>query len=506
MKQTLHIFRKDVCHHWPEILVCLALLVAYARNEPSQWTQGLTAGEFNGLIDIALVISWCLLIVRVVQGESLTGDRQFWITRPYDWRSLLASKVLFVLTFLNVPLLPAQLYLLWRAEFRWTPSFIPGLLRMHLTLFLILLPVAVLATVTASVGQMVLTLLAIAGVIAGIRAVASYLPDQPLSSGSGGLQGLVLMAACLAVLILQYARRRTDLSRWLLVTVPVTILVIVVATPYRALIARDYPPGHPGQTQPLQLSVETATPKTQEFSPDWGDFVAIRLPLRVSGIAEGSFVRVEGKLLTVEAPGGLKWISGWKRESLLLTPDQQSAIPYFAVKKEFFERVKSAPAKIHLALAVSVLRGGDLKSVRAGEGEFAVPGGGICLVPRRDGAGVQCRFPLRLSSFMVETESSATTCPPSHDEPIVTGKTQRYWLGNSGAGLISPVLVESLYLQGRDGDKTRDAHICPGTPLVFGRSMPVEQLGLEIDTQGVRLGDYGTGDTPQSFRRMTVGR
>ena len=36
--QSIHIFRKDITHLWPETLVVLALFVAFAWSAPSRWT------------------------------------------------------------------------------------------------------------------------------------------------------------------------------------------------------------------------------------------------------------------------------------------------------------------------------------------------------------------------------------------------------------------------------------------------------------------------------------
>jgi ABC-type transport system involved in multi-copper enzyme maturation permease subunit len=116
MKQIFNIFRKDLRRFWREIAVSLALLVMYSWNDARGW-----AGEGNvgyagigalisyqflsGLVVVLLPIAWAFLIVRVIQGEALVGDRQFWITRPYEWKKLLAAKVLFVAFTINVPLL-----------------------------------------------------------------------------------------------------------------------------------------------------------------------------------------------------------------------------------------------------------------------------------------------------------------------------------------------------------------------------------------------------------------
>jgi hypothetical protein len=114
MNQIVHIFKKDVRHHWLEIAICQAALVAYLWNEMHGWEPHETAfgiaRYWSGAIYVLLPIGWWALIIRVVQSESLVGDRQFWTTRPYEWKKLLAAKALFVLIFINIPLLFAQMF------------------------------------------------------------------------------------------------------------------------------------------------------------------------------------------------------------------------------------------------------------------------------------------------------------------------------------------------------------------------------------------------------------
>ncbi len=89
MNQILHIFRKDVRHRWIEIVVSLALLVAHAWHVAHQWN--VPSPDFDltsslwGALAFFVPASWCFLVIRAVQEESLVGDRQFWVTRPYEW-------------------------------------------------------------------------------------------------------------------------------------------------------------------------------------------------------------------------------------------------------------------------------------------------------------------------------------------------------------------------------------------------------------------------------------
>src|SRR5271154_7007349 len=101
MEQILNIFRKDLRRFWREIAVSLAFLAVCTWSEAHYWTESPSwdsAFRNSGLLTALVFISWWFLITRAIQGESLVGDKQFWVTRPYEWKKLLAAKVLLLLT------------------------------------------------------------------------------------------------------------------------------------------------------------------------------------------------------------------------------------------------------------------------------------------------------------------------------------------------------------------------------------------------------------------------
>src|SRR5438105_2257009 len=102
--QTIHIFRKDARYLWREIGLFIALTALFA------WRDYLWA-------EVLLSVSAVFLIARVIHAETLPGDTQFWLTRPYHWTSLLAAKILFILIFLNVPIFFARMHILAVAGF-----------------------------------------------------------------------------------------------------------------------------------------------------------------------------------------------------------------------------------------------------------------------------------------------------------------------------------------------------------------------------------------------------
>lgn len=92
MNQTLHIFKKDTRRFWIEIVVSLLLLVLFVVHSPAHWHIN-ERNQQNALqiITVLLLAIWWLLVGRLIHAESLVGDRQVWLTRPYVWQKLLAA-------------------------------------------------------------------------------------------------------------------------------------------------------------------------------------------------------------------------------------------------------------------------------------------------------------------------------------------------------------------------------------------------------------------------------
>src|SRR5260370_33162319 len=130
-----------------------------------EFCQGWSSNAFSSLspyffilagrcITPATILFWAFLIIRAVQGESLVGDRQWWVTKPYDWWNLLAAKLLFILIFISVPLF--HVHLLFRHQFGF--PILPNLSTLLLTqlalYFVLFLPALLVASLTKHFGQL----------------------------------------------------------------------------------------------------------------------------------------------------------------------------------------------------------------------------------------------------------------------------------------------------------------------------------------------------------------
>src|SRR5437588_5321755 len=160
MRQALHILRKDIRYLWIEIAAALLAVGAFvftASGPASGWHAPLPRTVASFLVSFLLPFAWWILIVRAVHAEALTGDRQFWPTRPYSWRSLLLSKALFFVIFANLPMLIAQAIVVKAHGFSPIAE-LPGLLWSQLLITAaFILPVAAMAAVTAGICQVLVT-------------------------------------------------------------------------------------------------------------------------------------------------------------------------------------------------------------------------------------------------------------------------------------------------------------------------------------------------------------
>jgi hypothetical protein len=247
MKQILHIFAKDVRLSWSGILGALALVTAYLSINyyllaayPQFRQGGIASGgwlaQLLPIIFLLTLIGWIVLVSSVILGERLAGDTQFWITRPYEWKKLLAAKLLYLVIFVYLPALAA--FFILRAEVG-PPSHseitIQGLLgNVLLFITVLVLPAAAIATVTANSTRLTWAIFcAITGMIAATVIPAEMRPDSVPGPLSVNICFAVLLLLCGAVIVLQYARRKTRLSVALLIAIPVLIFAIGLFTPER---------------------------------------------------------------------------------------------------------------------------------------------------------------------------------------------------------------------------------------------------------------------------------
>ncbi len=287
MRQALHIFRKDAGHCWPYIAAVLALTAANAWQNSREIPNPSLNIDMN--LPLLTGLAWWLAIGAAVHGESLIGDRQFWVTRPYSWKSLLAAKLLFVAVFLGLPTFVSDCITLFASGFAPRP-LIPGLLLRQCWLAAFFVLPFVVAALTRLTGRFVLTgLVSYIFLYIGFFLLAVHFvghgPTHPgIPSWIRDAEPWLAAAAGFSLVVWQYASRRTTLVRALAIalgvlapvwTAPIHYYIghAISASPWRddpryRSITLQYAPD-PGRPSPAAIPGQTRG--------------QIRIPVKVNG-------------------------------------------------------------------------------------------------------------------------------------------------------------------------------------------------------------------------------
>jgi hypothetical protein len=523
MNQIVHIFRKDTRHCWPEILLSLAITAALVCIYPLRWlslpgtdalgTPSMNAAGLGTMLAGLVVVSWVMLIARIVHAESLVGVRQFWLTRPYEWKKLLAAKLIFLAVYLYLPLMVAQWLLLYLAGLN-SVSTIPGLLfNLLLITGFVVLPLVAIATVTENFFRMASALLG--ALLMGVAALVSItlqnysygynniwyklllLAMDNLAAPAHSLTSIghhkqLLFALLFAtvsgtVVLLQYARRKTWLCRMILLALPIAIAIGGMVQAHYAIggqaqIDHDYPKLS-ADASPIQLAygVDEKHPIVvfRGRNSSGALIAGARIPLHVSEIAEGTALSIDHRIVTIEAPDGFRWSTEARFNSIgqydlpgnRVPDDVEREQATFEIPYALYERIKTGPVTVRITLALTQLQATNSVRATLPTHDVAVPGFGLCEVEIKGYGTLQCRRALRGPQLTnVRVGWSKTPCAVPEDEHLLNHGLQ--WLGQldrepAEFGIVPIQFLEVTYGWAYQDPKFYMEHVCTGAPITF---------------------------------------
>jgi len=512
MKQTLHIFLKDMRRFWGEIFVSVAVTAALigiciGLHGNGHSVQDIHTQIFATLASLLMALvpaGWWVVITRVIHAERLVGDTQFWITRPYVWNKLLSAKLLYMLAFISVPFFIAQCVILAVAGFA-PLHYIPGLLYELLLLAgTIILPLAAIAAVTSSFARMALTLLGIFLAFIGFYALAALYFSSP-GSGVASHLGIRLCLAlallvCPAAIVLQYAWRKVWISRSVLIVLP-ALLIATIFFSYKydqAQIDNNYPATQ--TAVPIQLKFSPHVHGSQTYNLQPSAQVPIQIDLAESGVADGYAILVDAVRVQILAPNGSHWESEWQGvNGFKFLPGELLFNPDFWMPMEVYNKFQSMPLSMHLSFAITLAQAGKMNTVPMSLDWFAVPEFGVCspLIWSPEvgqPVGMGCDAALRAPQLTyISTRWSDGPCsagPPAADSGVLgTG-----WVGSidrePAQFALNPVIALPVNLSNSEilntpGGKPR--FLCPGTPITFTQYNKIGRMRTSVDIQGYHL-------------------
>jgi hypothetical protein len=386
MTRTLRIFRKDARRLWPAALVYVAVTALAATRWP--WSQD---SLWRSLPLLLAPLACWVLAVTLIHEERLIGDEQYWLTRPYSWKDLVAAKALFLVVFVNLPLLICQVAAVAAAglsPWEWLPALLWR--QVFFSIFFIM-PAVALAAVTRNLGQVVLT-----GVVIGVILITA----GPALSGShypdwGGFDwirncgaALVMAAGTAAAVVLQYTRRRTALARGIVAGT----LALAAVTAYAPVwggafaiqklffqAAGDWKTGRPGGLPHVSFDESRAGAHPMRYgrSSNDPDGVRLEIPLRVDNVPPGARLAADWTSAGIEGPNGV-WRSGWLKFNAFHGLSHGEAWLTVYVDPEFYE--KNQDAAVRLSGKVDFMVYQLVRTMTAPEDAWAaVPGVGLCM-------------------------------------------------------------------------------------------------------------------------------
>jgi hypothetical protein len=526
MKQILAIFKKDAHHLWPEILASVAMVTALAVIYPVAWRSpaefgaqsygnffaALARGGRSFLASSLIVlvpVTWWILIARLVHCERLVGNTQFWVTRPYEWPKFLAAKLLFLVAFLYIPFFLAQCALLAEAGFN-PLLYLHGLIyNLVFATAILVLPLATLSSLTSGFGKLTLVLLGLVLYIAAVALLYSWLPFELTSSPSGPVENeasfLLCLCGCSAIVLAQYAVRRTRLAWLLLGVVCVLIALLALANPDRWFMDREYPAQSANAQPQLEFAYDRLAYEAVANEATEKGVLVISMPIKAQAIPDGIAVMPVVLKASIDSPGGAHWESAWQAAySGYILAGNPDLTATFRIRRAAYDRFKSTPVTLRLTLAVDEARVFTTTQIPIQLHDFSVPNVGICapqvgflvdLAPDTI-RGITCRSAMRQSKLTYVTARwSPENCS---SVPADAGAA----LGNGWVGSLDPdsaefgitsVWMNPLMLSNRLGDyyhrgeTPRLRHLCPGSQMSFTSYERFGRAQVEMTIENFRL-------------------
>lgn len=489
MSQILHIFRKDARHHWPEILLSLALLISFMVEQPRIWIHQTFDSRFlSGLISFLpafMVISWAFLTIRLIQGESLVGDRLFWVTRPYEWHKLLAAKLLSVALFIHLPpvLHPRSFVHSLLAPFVFG-SAMPHDCQHHLGN----------RTSRCRDPYPVPWLL-------GLLLFFTLNADMDFATdATDPIQAFIYLAAASTAILFQYIYRRTRLARIVVGTGAALIFLIIVLAPYKTLINRDFPLPTPIHSLPAQFTLD----RSLTFAHDrvkgtnfYGDEVGLEIPLKISKLAETTIAQIRGVRLDIEMPTGEQWSTHWHSHYDTVTYGRTLEWPNISMKKAVFNRVKNVPVRAHLTLALNIYQTGAATQIIVAGDRLNIASGARCLNDLSQNA-LHCFSALKQPQpLLVMAQLPNSSCQVSQEvlaEGLAEMPASYSVLSSDDTPdlALSPIKQFDIDLSRQFVFEDRQLRlpICSGTSLLVSKPKFLYSVRDEIDLGDITLLNY----------------
>jgi len=387
MRQTLHIFRKDVRSLSIQIGTVLLLFIGHAVFEARSWPvynrETMLNNSLANLLSVLLPLGIFFLIALLVFEEALPGDKKDCLTRPYHRWNLLAAKVLFIVVFFNILFFLSDCYILGSQGFTVAGVLPHLLLRQVIFAIAYILPSLAIASLTATLAQFFLAWFCVLlGLIAELIMVASLNHSSgaimvSLPIGTRFLITVAVLSAAIA--IWQYGWRQTGKAR-----IAAACLVFAYFPFFYGFSALTRKPfaeisATPFNAKGIHIAYESGpTPAIPRESNPQSRSIAILFPLRAQGIAPGTLLRGHG--WAVIRAGGAQWPTPRTRFFAFVEKIENQYWQKVTLPNADFERVKQQPVGIQTSWNFEIVSDITTQIIHPDTRPFFMKDAGLCLI------------------------------------------------------------------------------------------------------------------------------
>jgi hypothetical protein len=365
----------------------------------------------RNMLTVIVMFANAFLIAAVVHTDPLPGVRQDWLVRPIKRADLLLAKFVFVLLVVHASMLAANVAEAWAKGFSLSQSFEAAASHSLYWLIGFSIPVFAFASLASSWTELVIagvaTFMAVAGFeMLGYTGPFSQQFDPTARTGVGwmteSLRFSLILLGSIAVLIIQYFRRKTMFARWLAAGVGMLCL-LTQFFPWRPAFAlEERLSSKPGTGSSISVAFDAALGRYQNpsgLSADELNFrryrgqesdQVVRIPLRISGIpddavlktdrAEIRLISVNGRVTSLPAGDDLQIF----REGA--NTGDERVHEGIHIPATLYSRLQEEPMRVEIDYSLTVWRLGASYSIPALGGDERIPGFGWC-VTRMNGSG-----------------------------------------------------------------------------------------------------------------------
>lgn len=343
------------------------------------------------------------LIAGIVHLDAIPGVRQDWLVRPIERRDLLLEKLLFVVVMAGGPVFVADLLQGLANGFSLRSSFLAAISHFVFFLFLLVLPIFAFVSVTQNMTEAFIFGCGCTFIMGAFLAVSSDLNNwahgmlTPVVGSGVGWLGEVFRFALVAlaagiILTLQYSRRKTTVSRFLVVVFGLLLLTseFLPWKPAFAIEQRLSPKPLAGANAVIAfdpgrgkfLSPSGLTASSENDQRDGGVHTGVFLPVHVAGIHENAFVlsdRVEVRFIGEGERIAFHGIGeGFEIAKQGPQPVDEHFYQEIELPVSIYRGIKDQPMRAEVDYSLTVFGLSKSYAIQALGGDERMPGFGWC--------------------------------------------------------------------------------------------------------------------------------